>query len=43
MSVLVENTAALSFWRAMGYKDYALTLEIMPGERPGARLEPAHG
>lgn len=43
VSVLVENTAALSSWRAMGYKDYALTLAIMPGERPGARLEPAHG
>jgi Predicted acetyltransferase len=43
VSVLVQNTAALSFWRAMGYRDYALTLEIMPGERPGACLKPAHG
>ena len=30
VSVLVANTAALAFWRAMGYVDYDLTLEIMP-------------
>ena len=30
VEVLVENEAAVRFWRAMGYKDYALTLEIMP-------------
>ncbi len=30
VEVLVANEAAVRFWRAMGYKDYALTLEIMP-------------
>jgi len=31
VEVLVQNTAAVAFWRAVGYKDYALTLEILPG------------
>jgi ribosomal protein S18 acetylase RimI-like enzyme len=30
VSVLVKNAAALAFWRAMGYTDYSLTLEIFP-------------
>jgi predicted acetyltransferase len=30
VSVLVQNTAAVAFWRAMGYADYSLTLEILP-------------
>jgi ribosomal protein S18 acetylase RimI-like enzyme len=30
VEVLVANTAAVAFWRAVGYVDYALTLEIMP-------------
>ena len=30
VGVLVGNTAAITFWRAVGYVDYALTLEIMP-------------
>jgi predicted acetyltransferase len=30
VEVLVQNTAALAFWRAMGYQDYSLTLEILP-------------
>ena len=29
VEVLVANTAAVAFWRALGYVDYALTLEIM--------------
>jgi predicted acetyltransferase len=29
-SVLVNNTAAVAFWRAVGYRDYSLTLEILP-------------
>lgn len=33
VSVLTPNTPAIAFWRAMGYKDYSLTLEIMPEER----------
>jgi predicted acetyltransferase len=35
VSVLVENQAAIQFWRAMGYRDYCLTMEILPrGEVP---------
>jgi ribosomal protein S18 acetylase RimI-like enzyme len=30
VSVLVQNTAAVAFWRAVGYQDYSLTLEILP-------------
>jgi predicted acetyltransferase len=32
VSVLAHNEAGLGFWRAMGYRDYCLTLEIMPAE-----------
>ena len=32
VDVLVGNEVAISFWRALGYEDYALTLEIT---RPG--------
>jgi len=31
VGVLVANTQAVAFWRAMGYADYSLELEIMPG------------
>jgi len=30
VDVLVHNPAAIAFWRAVGYQDYCLTLEIMP-------------
>ena len=30
VDVLVANTSGVAFWRAVGYRDYALTLEIMP-------------
>jgi predicted acetyltransferase len=30
VEVLAQNTAAIAFWRSVGYKDYCLTLEIMP-------------
>ncbi len=30
VSVLTKNTPAVAFWQAMGYADYALTLEIVP-------------
>jgi GNAT superfamily N-acetyltransferase len=33
VDVLTANTRALAFWRALGYRDYALTLEIMPQEQ----------
>ncbi len=29
VSVLTHNEAALNFWRAMGYKDYCLAMEIV--------------
>ncbi len=32
VDVLVKNEAAVKFWRAVGYRDYALTLEMMPPE-----------
>jgi GNAT superfamily N-acetyltransferase len=34
VDVLVHNTAAIAFWRAVGYQDYCLTLEIMPAPNP---------
>jgi predicted acetyltransferase len=30
VEVLVANTNVVAFWRAVGYRDYALQLEIMP-------------
>jgi len=30
VEVWVHNGAAIAFWRAMGYKDYSLKLEILP-------------
>jgi predicted acetyltransferase len=30
VEVLVQNEAAIAFWRSAGYKDYSLTLEILP-------------
>ncbi|MGD9721177.1 MAG: N-acetyltransferase family protein [Pirellulales bacterium] len=30
VDVLVSNQAGVAFWRAVGYRDYALTLEIVP-------------
>lgn len=32
VSVLVNNQPALAFWRAMGYIDYVLNLEITPDQ-----------
>jgi predicted acetyltransferase len=34
VDVLMHNTAAIAFWRAVGYKDYLLGLEITPESRP---------
>jgi GNAT superfamily N-acetyltransferase len=36
VSVLVHNTSGVAFWRAVGYQDYALTLEILPSAPPHA-------
>ncbi len=33
IDVLVKNTPAVSFWRAVGYSDYSLTLEIIPADQ----------
>jgi GNAT superfamily N-acetyltransferase len=30
VDVLSGNTAGVAFWRAVGYQDYSLTLEILP-------------
>ena len=30
VDVLTHNSAAISFWRAVGFSDYSLTLEKMP-------------
>ncbi len=30
VDVLLHNTGAIAFWRAVGYKDYMLGLEILP-------------
>lgn len=34
VDVLVQNAEAIAFWRAVGYQDYSLTLEILPDARP---------
>jgi predicted acetyltransferase len=34
VEVLVKNTAAVAFWRAVGYQDYCLTLEILAVPNP---------
>jgi hypothetical protein len=31
VEVLVQNAAAVAFWRAVGCKDYSLKLENLPG------------
>lgn len=38
VTVLVRNTDAVQFWRAMGYTDYCLTMEILTA---GASSRPA--
>ncbi|RBP47414.1 acetyltransferase (GNAT) family protein [Roseimicrobium gellanilyticum] len=32
VEVLVANAPAVAFWRSVGYTDYSLTLEILPGK-----------
>jgi GNAT superfamily N-acetyltransferase len=36
VDVLVANQRAVAFWRSVGYTDYALSLEILPGKEPCA-------
>jgi ribosomal protein S18 acetylase RimI-like enzyme len=33
VEVLAHNTAAIAFWRAVGYRDYSLKLEILPDQQ----------
>ncbi|HTT57476.1 MAG TPA: GNAT family N-acetyltransferase [Opitutaceae bacterium] len=33
VEVLCRNTPGIAFWKAMGYQEYSLCLEIMPGIR----------
>ena len=33
VEVLTSNTVAIDFWRAVGYRDYCLKLEVTPGMR----------
>ncbi len=42
VGVLVQNTGAIAFWRAVGYRDYSLTLEILP-QNSWRVLEPNPG
>lgn len=32
LDVLIANHAAISFWKKAGFREYCLTLEIMPGQ-----------
>lgn len=36
VNVITTNPAAIGFWKAMGYSDYCLTLEILPPAAPGS-------
>jgi predicted acetyltransferase len=38
VAVLVKNIAAVAFWRSVGYKDYCLTLEILPKKKTANNL-----
>ena len=38
VDVLCHNAAGIAFWRAVGFRDYSLTLEIVPPEE-GLRRE----
>lgn len=31
VDVLCQNQSGIAFWRSVGYRDYCLTLEMMPG------------
>jgi len=34
VEVLIANEAAVGFWKAVGFKEYAVTLEILPSAAP---------
>jgi GNAT superfamily N-acetyltransferase len=33
VEVLCSNQGGLAFWHSVGYQDYGLTLEVMPGQK----------
>ena len=39
VQVLVQNEAAVAFWRAMGYRDYSLALEILPDTKSDGKTD----
>jgi GNAT superfamily N-acetyltransferase len=39
VEVLAGNLPAIAFWREMGYRDYAISLKIMPSERKPAETK----
>ncbi|MFA5057486.1 MAG: GNAT family N-acetyltransferase [Opitutaceae bacterium] len=39
VEVLCANAAGVAFWKAMGYREYSLCLEIMPSTSPAAGTE----
>ena len=39
VDVLVQNAAAVAFWRAVGYKDFSLMLEILPEQNKLQRAQ----
>ena len=41
VDVLVQNAAAVAFWRAVGYKDFSLMLEILPEQNKLQRAQTA--
>ena len=34
VEVLCQNPAGIAFWRAVGFSDYSITLEIFPDNKP---------
>jgi len=40
VDVLVANERGVAFWRAAGYKDYCITLEILPDSSMNAKDKP---
>ena len=40
VEALVHNTAGIAFWRAVGYQDYSLKLEILPAAARRAQGRP---
>ncbi len=39
VSVLLHNEPAVNFWRAMGYRDYSLTMQILPTSPPAKTIK----